>query len=220
MFLSRMFVNPRKRGAQRLLASPQRMHAAVEASFAPDTSAEGILRPLWRIDRQSDRTALLITSPTEPDLTHLVEQAGWQTGELWQTRPYEALLTNLSVGQSWHFRLTANPTYAGRKDGWADTKPRGHTTVKQQEAWLLSRCERAGFTIPDGPSGEHQLHVVEREMVRFAKGGHRVSLAKATYEGHLTVSDAELLRAALTRGVGRAKAYGCGMLTLAPAKSV
>jgi CRISPR system Cascade subunit CasE len=38
----------------------------------------------------------------------------------------------------------------------------------------------------------------------------------ATYDGILTVTDPALLRRALCHGVGRAKAYGCGLLTLAP----
>ncbi|MCB9440927.1 MAG: type I-E CRISPR-associated protein Cas6/Cse3/CasE [Mycolicibacterium sp.] len=216
MFLSRMFINPRKRGGQRLLASPQRMHAAVEAGFPPHTFENGVARPLWRIDRQNDDVALFVVSPVEPDLTHLVEQAGWQTGELWQTRPYSPLLNSLAPGQSWQFRLTANPTYFGRKDGWSDTKPRAHTTVKQQERWLLDRCAKAGFSIPDGPTGESELRILERGSLRFSKGGHTVSLATATYEGHLVVSDADQLRATLSQGLGRAKAYGCGLLTLAP----
>ena len=216
MFLTRMFVNPRKRGAQRLLASPQRMHAAVAAGFPPLSFEDDATRPLWRIDRRPDQVALLIAGPVEPDLTHLVEQAGWQTGELWQTRPYGPLLERLAQGQSWNFRLTANPTYAGRKEGWADTKPRAHTTAKQQESWLLDRCGRAGFRIPDGPSGDSELQILDRSLLRFARSGHTVSLATATYEGRLIVNNADLLRGTLCRGLGRAKAYGCGLLTLAP----
>ena len=35
-----------------------------------------------------------------------------------------------------------------------------------------------------------------------------------TYEGMLTVTDAELFRQALTQGIGREKAYGMGLLTI------
>ena len=38
-----------------------------------------------------------------------------------------------------------------------------------------------------------------------------------TFDGSLTVTDPEKLRHALSNGIGRAKGYGCGMLTLAPA---
>jgi CRISPR system Cascade subunit CasE len=37
----------------------------------------------------------------------------------------------------------------------------------------------------------------------------------AVFEGVLQISDESLFKAALTNGIGRAKAYGCGLLTLA-----
>jgi len=191
------------------------MHAAVQSAFPPGAIPEGEGRALWRIDKSDNATALIIASPVEPDLTHLVEQAGWQTGEMWQTRPYRPLLDSLATGQRWAFRLVANPTYAGRKAGWEDTKPRAHTTVKQQEAWFLARCESWGFEVPDGPMGVSELRVAERETLRFARNQREVTVAKAAYEGVLDVTDPDLLRTALTAGVGRAKAYGCGLMTLA-----
>lgn len=36
-----------------------------------------------------------------------------------------------------------------------------------------------------------------------------------TFEGVLTITEAELFRKALIDGIGRAKAYGCGLMTLA-----
>lgn len=219
MFLTRMYLNTRRRGAAMLLASPQRMHAAVESAFAPEAFDRESARTLWRIDKSEDRTALIVASPVEPDLTHLVEQAGWQTGELWQTLPYGPLLNQLDDGQLWRFRLVANPTYAGRQDGWDDTKPRGHVTVKKQEGWLLDRCLKHGFSVPDGPSGTTELTITERRTERFSRGNSRVTLTVAAYEGHLRVTDPALLRAALTHGIGRAKAYGCGLITLAAAAS-
>ncbi|MCI5956432.1 MAG: type I-E CRISPR-associated protein Cas6/Cse3/CasE [Clostridiales bacterium] len=41
-----------------------------------------------------------------------------------------------------------------------------------------------------------------------------VSLQAATFEGLLTVTDAERFRRTLTEGVGRGKAYGLGLLTI------
>ena len=39
---------------------------------------------------------------------------------------------------------------------------------------------------------------------------------KVMYEGILTVTDRDRFIGALTQGIGRAKAYGCGMLTIIP----
>lgn len=219
VFLTRMPLNGRRRGAAKLLSSPQSMHAAVQSAFPPGALESAGGRALWRVDRAGDHEiSLYIVSPVEPDLSHLVEQAGWQTGEMWQTRDYRPLLTRLEVGQHWAFRLTANPTFHGYKTGrdWSDTKPLAHVTVKQQETWLLDRAENAGFRVPDGPHEEAALRVVSRSTLRFTKGGHRVVVGCATFEGVLEVLDPDALARTLTSGLGRAKAYGCGLLTLAP----
>ncbi|MGL4306376.1 MAG: type I-E CRISPR-associated protein Cas6/Cse3/CasE [Mycobacteriaceae bacterium] len=217
MYLTTMPLNPVRRGAQKLLGSPQSMHAAVLSSFPP-----GLLtsenRVLWRVDQFSQHEVnLVLVSPSEPDLTHIVEQAGWQTGNPWQTRDYSPLLKKLQEGQQWSFRLTANPVFYARKGDWEDTKPVGHLTVKHQEQWLLDRVERLGFQIPDGLEEEKSFAVVERKSLFFRKGGHKVTLTIATFEGILEITDKESFLRSLTAGIGRAKAYGCGLLTIAPA---
>ena len=219
MYLTKMPINGRRRGAAKLLSSPQAMHAAVQSAFPPETLESSGGRALWRVDRAGDnQISLYVVSPVEPDLSHVVEQAGWQTGDMWQTRDYRPLLDRLERGQRWAFRLTANPVFRGRKAGsdWSETKPLAHVTVKQQEGWLLDRAERAGFRVPDGFADEAALRVVDRSILRFTKGGHRVVVGTATFEGVLEVADSDALVGTLTQGLGRAKAYGCGLLTLAP----
>lgn len=219
MFLTRMQINPERRASRKLLSSPQAMHAAVLAGF-PDARPTSEGRILWRLDTYgSGRVLLYIASPAQPDLTHLVEQAGWPTAAAWETRPYGRMLDTLRIGQRWQFRLTANPTRAGRAPGWGDTKPVGHVTVKQQQQWLLDRAERHGFKVVacagDGMDGEPDIAVVHRAIRRFERNGSRVTVNIATFEGHLEITDASALRRSLTHGIGRAKAYGCGLMTLA-----
>jgi CRISPR system Cascade subunit CasE len=225
MYVTRFVVNPVRRGAQRLLGSPQAMHAAVLASFPPPASTRaarvepqgGQARVLWRIDRSGKVSAqLFIVSPAKPDLTHLVEQAGWPTTETWQTREYSSLLDRLEAGQRWGFRLKANPVHAVRISEAGRSKPLGHITVAQQEAWLTERASKHGFALGRGAGGTPDVVVHDRETVRFRREGRTVTLATATYDGVLEVSDPGALRAALVAGIGRAKGYGCGMLTLAP----
>ena len=52
-------------------------------------------------------------------------------------------------------------------------------------------------------------------MAKFPRKGKTVTISKVTYEGLLEVRQADALRSVLTDGIGRAKAYGCGLLTLA-----
>ncbi|NDL56606.1 type I-E CRISPR-associated protein Cas6/Cse3/CasE [Phytoactinopolyspora mesophila] len=221
MFLTRMPINAARRGARRLMASPQAFHAAVLAGFAGDGSGRDG-RVLWRLDSHEQRRVVLyVFSPDKPDFTHIVEQAGWPTTEAWDTKSYEPLLDSLEVGKRFQFRLTANPVRSGRRDGWKETKPLGHVTARQQEAWLLDRAERLGFQVVPSSVGagdgvaEPDVAVVDRSVRRFDRKGAQVTLAMATFQGQLEVSDVEALRHTLTHGVGRAKAYGCGLLTLA-----
>ena len=115
MYLTRFRINTERVGARKLLSSPQTLHAAVMSSFAELPAQQDGPRVLWRIDRSArHRTHLCIVSPGRPDLTHLVEQAGWPTAPDWDTREYGPLLDSLRPGQQWAFRLTANPAPVAR----------------------------------------------------------------------------------------------------------
>ncbi len=95
----------------------------------------------------------------------------------------------------------------------------GHRTVAHQHAWF---CERAtgskhqwGFTVGENAESA-TVQVVGRGREAFRHDDGKVTFVKATYEGILTVTHPELLRQTLERGLGRGRAYGCGLLTLAP----
>ncbi len=218
MYLSRFEINTARRGAKNMLVSPQRLHAAVLAAFpgrSAGTSDEG--RVLWRLDESATGTKLYVVSPRRPDLTHLVEQCGWPTTQTWDTRDYTPLLDRLAAGQRWAFRLTANPVVNRRRSADAGRSQRyGHVTVNQQNDWLLDRATKNGFKIAEGTGGEPDLAVHRRHTWKFAREGRQVTLATAVFEGVLEVADPAALRHALTHGIGPAKGYGCGLLTLAP----
>ncbi|PAZ12278.1 type I-E CRISPR-associated protein Cas6/Cse3/CasE [Streptomyces sp. SA15] len=255
MFLSRFRVNTARPGARRLLSSPQAMHAAVMSSFpgllptdVPDPASP---RVLWRLDHQARAEVLLyIVSPDRPDLTHLVEQAGWPAAAAadpqtpgWQTRPYGPLLERLANGDRWAFRLTANPIHTIRRKDSEPRKITAHLTPVHQMAWLLQRQESCGFRVlekadhkrllPSGTThhGKHEHHgdryelsVGDQRTLSFDKSrgtggsrrGKQVSLVTVTFDGRLEVTDPDALRRTLSHGIGRAKAYGCGLITLAP----
>ena len=70
MHLSRIQINPARRGGRRLLGSPQAMHAAVLASFPDGEGDRG--RVLWRVDRDEHRVWLYVVSRPVPDFGHIV----------------------------------------------------------------------------------------------------------------------------------------------------
>ncbi|MDS2172673.1 type I-E CRISPR-associated protein Cas6/Cse3/CasE [Nesterenkonia sp. CL21] len=218
-------LNPRRRKTRQLLGSPQAMHAEVMGAFPPDAvtdSADG--RVLWRLDEAEGQQTLYMVSPEKPDLSNVVERAGWETSPA-RSADYEAFLNQLKRGQQWGFRLRANPVKAlPRSDG-----PRGkvipHVTVPQQISWLLKKSDRWGFEIPgsgsEGAGGDGpQVAVTSRGDRRFRRADPatdtygRVTLRQAQFDGVLTVTDVDRLRHSLVRGIGRGKAYGCGLLTL------
>ncbi|MFF2727765.1 type I-E CRISPR-associated protein Cas6/Cse3/CasE [Streptomyces sp. NPDC058008] len=253
MFLTRFRVNTARPGARRLLSSPQVLHAAVMSSFPAllptDAPPPNGPRVLWRMDRTSRAEVMLyVVSPDQPDMTHLVEQAGWPaiasaTAPGWESRPYGPFLDRLAAGSQWAFRLTANPVHHIRRKDDEPTKRTAHVTPVHQMGWLLDRQERCGFRVLEKPAerrllpsgtthtgqphhgDRYELTVHDRRALSFDKSrgpvttaAHKapVSLVTVTFDGRLEVTDPELLRRALRQGIGKAKAYGCGLLTLAP----
>lgn len=235
MFLTRFAINPARRGARRLLGSPHAMHAAVEAAFPPAAGTDGdpldelvgdppdagsSSRPdggrvLWRVDEADHRAVLYVLSPTRPDCTHLVEQAGWPSDPRWDTRSYAPLLDRLDKGQHWAFRLTANPTKSARLGDGQRSQRVGHVTAAQQRDWFLQRAGGWGFTVPTTTNGDPAVLITGRRVRAFRRGADRVEISTAVFDGRLVIDDPDTLRAALVRGLGPAKGYGCGLLTLA-----
>lgn len=197
------------------LASPQKLHAAVESSFPSNVGQGG--RNLWRIDRLGNALYLLVLSSAKPDFTHIVEQFGWPGAEqTWETKDYSPLIAQIKAGQKWRFRLRANPVHSVKQTSSSgDEKPpkRGkvyaHVTVQQQEQWLLERGPNYGFRLQPGSFG-----VMQQEIKRFQRQRNPVTLGITTFEGILEVEDAALFSRTLVNGIGRAKAYGCGLLTV------
>lgn len=229
MYLTRMPLNVARGETRRLVSSPYRMHAAVEAAFPPGAvRSDGEGRILWRLDQRVDEPQglwLYLASPQKPDLTHLVEQAGWPLHEgLWVTKDYAPLLERLENGQRWEFRLKANPVRKVREDKGRRPRPgvegtiQAHVTVDQQIDWLLSRAADHGFAVPCGDAGEPMVVVSQRNRETFRRGNDEVTLSTALFDGVLEVIDADLVRTALCQGIGRAKGFGCGLLTLAPSR--
>lgn len=218
MYLTRFRMNPRQRGSARLLASPQRMHATVLSTFPPDRVQSPGGRVLWRLDTPSRHEwTLYIVSPARPSMDQLQQECGWSQEQSWQTADYGPFLDNLRPGQHWAFRLAANPvrSIAGQRGSRGRVVP--HVTAEQQRGWLVERSERHGFSL--GGDLADQVLVTRRERDSFERGGRdqrqRATISRAQFDGVLQVTEPELLRTALTHGIGRAKAYGCGLMTLA-----
>ncbi|RCV47341.1 type I-E CRISPR-associated protein Cas6/Cse3/CasE [Marinitenerispora sediminis] len=220
MYLTRTFINPRRRGATAFLDAPQKVHAAVLQSFPTDPPTKGSDGPrvLWRLDRDDPRRPVLwIVSPDRPDLHHVVDPYGWPAADSpFESREYKTLLDELADGQRWAFRVTLNPARA-RFD-----ETRGRSVITpvvdpaEQVGWLVERTPKWGFAVPRTEGAGPAVEIRDGRRLRFRRGRGQppVTLHTAMFQGLLEVTDAERLRQAMTSGVGRARGYGCGLLSL------
>ena len=209
MILSRIQLDTARRSTMKALVSPNLLHGAVEQSFPGPRQ-----RNLWRVDKLGEKTYLLVLSQELPDFRGLAAQFGvLGTGNAWESKFYDPLLERVKERDIWHFRLTANPTISKAAEPGQRGKVRGHITADYQKQWLLERAKKHGFSLTD-----ESFTVVESRWMRFRKGadgGRPVTLLSVTYEGILTVTDVDSFRKTLVNGMGRGKAYGLGLLTVA-----
>lgn len=208
MYLSRIILDDRRRDTMRALAYPAVFHGAVSKTFA------GGDHPLWRIDYLHGQCLMLLLSREMPDLALLQEQFG-RSDTTPATRKYDSFLSDIASGQCWQFRIKANPVRQKAQRERGRGRIYAHVTTEQQKEWLMSRAEANGFAL-----SSDAFDVIDTRWYRFGRqdthrgGKNAVTMRTATFEGVLTVTDAEHFRQALTQGIGREKAYGCGLLTI------
>lgn len=216
---TRIMLNQYRREARKFLTNPHAMHAAVAKAFPPDTDVTHG-RILWRLDKNGHEDTLYIVGPEQPTADHIVDQAGWETRPP-QVASYDAFLARLMKGQQWGFELVANPTFSEPQPGGKRGKVRAHVSATHQLDWLIKRSESCGFSLLQ--DNEPTARVVERKVLSFQRDPNsnrknNVRIHTARFKGSLTVIDPELLRNTLKNGIGRGRGYGCGLLTLAPAR--
>ena len=218
-YFSRLLLNPQRREARKLIASPQAMHAAVLMAFPPGGLTEQS-RVLWRLDQQEHGYALYVQSPEKPDLRHLHEVAGWESSPA-ETAHLGKLFQKLENGQRWAFRLTGNPVKSLPVKNGKRGRVVPHVTVDHQLGWLVHKASQWGFSIvQDSESDLPLVNVSERHDQRFSrKNPHdegrrgRVTLRQAQFDGVLEITDVQLFTDSLLKGMGKSKAYGCGFMT-------
>lgn len=77
--------------------------------------------------------------------------------------------------------------------------------------WFVDKSSSWGFTVE-----EKNLQLVEVFVDNFFKKGVKVTLGKARLTGVLHVSDRQQFLQSFYRGIGRGRAFGCGLLQLVP----
>lgn len=209
MYISQVEIDTDNRKKTRDLSHLGAFHQWVESSFPAELTQNLRSRKLWRIDLLKGKPFLLIVS-TEPPQLKLLERYGVEGTA--RTKAYSSFLASIKTGMKARFKVTLNPVVAVKEEKGERGRVKPHVTVEQQKKYLLDRAGDKGFKIREG-----EFEITDRAYVPLRKGGQRmINLSKVTYEGILTITDAELFREVLTQGFGKEKAYGCGMMTIIP----
>lgn len=211
MYLSRVEIDEKNRRKIRELNHVGAYHSWVEQSFPEEVEKEMRTRKLWRIDRLDSKNFLLIVSENKPNLERLEKYGVEGTA---QSKDYSKFLVNLEEGLKAKFRITLNPVISVKEEKGERGRVMPHVTEDQQMKFLKDRSEKNGFKLDDG-----NFWITERGYVPFKKKGQKViNLSKVSYEGMLTIIDKEKFTQTLTKGFGKKKAYGFGMMTVIPLK--
>jgi len=191
-------------------------------------------------DLNGGQMTLLIQSRLEPDFSrlpagYLLSSSGAGT-PMADCKPLEERYQKIATGMTLAFRLRANPTRKIDTKSGPDGKRRNGKRVdlrNEEEwwAWLRRKGESHGFrplTI-HGSAGNRKAPGAmpvptvpnTRKTVdtgsAHSEHGRRLTFASVLFEGVLEVTDRDVFLAALEQGVGAGKAYGFGLLSVAPA---
>ncbi len=240
MYLSRLALDPRDQLARRDIGDCQELHRTLLSAFADANANESDRREartrfglLYRVeaDPRTGQPVVIAQSQNEPDWGRL------PTGYLSSAdvnpicKPIAAQYAAISDDRVLRFRLRANPTKRCGKQGKLPGQRLALTAQADQLAWLERKAATAGFSllqvattasVPGGVStavADVRIDPVARQYGWRTADGTRMKLTfgAALFEGLLRVTDAVLLRQAIAEGIGRGKAYGFGLLSVAPA---
>lgn len=203
MYLSRLRLNPADPHARRDLADAYEMHRTLARVYAPDAE-QPPARFLWRQERNAsgwpDGTVLI--QAAEPGRWDVLQAMPGYVQNLEADKPVD-LAALIQPGRRYRFRLQANPTVT--REG----KRHGLVQEEEQLVWLSRQGQRHGFEVLAAMRGAS-------ERLSASQSRKRITVHSALFDGLLQATDADALRAALTQGLGHAKAFGLGLLSLAP----
>ncbi|MEU1880160.1 type I-E CRISPR-associated protein Cas6/Cse3/CasE [Streptosporangium sp. NPDC020072] len=216
MFLTKLTINPQSSAFRRDTSDVHDMHRTVMSAYPelpPTTVYRSTHGVLWRVDElPGGRIVQYVQSQTAPDWSHLSEGVLLRPAEV---RPLQPLLESIRPGRKLTFRLMANPTRCVQRRRIPLRQP------AEQVEWLVGKGERHGFVVPVNRQGTPDVVPTPApRLVGKKRKAQRIIIDPVRYDGHLVVTDLDAFTAALVNGVGRAKAYGCGLLSLAPARSI
>lgn len=204
MFLSKLALNPRLNQVRRDLANPYEMHRTLAWAIR---NADGDERLLWRLEPgHPNAPILLVQTRALPRWDQLLERHA-DYAEPNEPLPMDAFLTRaLQSGVRLRFRLRANASV--KRLG----KRHALNTNEEKTAWMTRQATANGFDLLD-------VTVVTDERVQARKAEALVTLDATLFDGYLRVVEPERARRALENGIGHAKGFGLGLLSIATVRA-
>ncbi|MGW9067999.1 type I-E CRISPR-associated protein Cas6/Cse3/CasE [Streptomyces yangpuensis] len=224
--LTRIHLNLASPRVRRDLADATSLHRTVML-LAPDDlgphprQQAGLLFRLEPTPTGTTPPVLLIQTLHTPDLTRLPATYGTT-----ETRSLTPTLNGLTPGRQVHYRITANPTAHHRLHDdnghplHGTYRKRTALTGDQAIAWWQRRATEAGLTLHTlhtTPQSAARIHPNPTDAPASAGSASRAQHVLTRFDGIATITNPHQLRDALLTGIGRAKSYGAGLLSLAPA---
>ena len=110
--------------------------------------------------------------------------------------------------ERYRFEVTVNPTK--REKASKRLVPiRGREAVAE---WFMAKAPDAwGFSVDSS-----SLQVLKLTVREFDKQGHAVTQGQASLQGVLTVTERSRFITSFQQGIGRGRAFGCGLLQIVP----
>ena len=200
MYLTQLNLRRMDRGAMKALADVYRLHQVVMKGFAAYSSTDRVLYRVEPEERNSHVT-VLVQSLQIPDWSCFAdEKQGVVSARVKEFSP------TFKRGDAFKFRLRANPVVT--RDG----KRYGLIRDESLLEWLGKKEQNFGARFCS-------MSVIDEGYVTGSKGNHegqhRMSLKVARFEGVLEVGDPPKFNAVFAAGIGPAKAFGCGLISLA-----
>lgn len=203
-WLTRVVLNPRHPAVRRDLTDAAGMHQRV-MSMLPDDLGDQPRREagvLYRLDTTVDATLLLVQTTLRTDLTKLPDGYGATA-----TRDITALLAALSDEMPVHYRIAANPSKRA-----ASGRDKGSLVALSgvaAESWWHHKAEQHGLAL-------QTLTAVAQPAARTKESKMRHAVTR--FDGRAIITNVDQTRQAVLGGIGRGRAYGCGLLSLAPVR--
>lgn len=219
IYLSQLILNPASRMVQNELSNPYEMHRTLLQAFDTNRADANVLHRL-NADPYSGTLTLLVQSTQKPDWEQVTKKG--QNGYLKAPPAAKELNLTLKEGQFFRFRIVANPSVK------RDAKRHALYKEEDQIKWLRTKAIGSaelkrpgnGFELIDvnvRKLGNQTGWVKPKSNGTNKQGKHKLTFQAIQFDGLLKVTDPDTFSLALTNGIGPSKAFGCGLLSLAPA---